>query len=114
MNERSFQHGALQGNAGSARVLPYRCRPLERLDEVLACQEHADAEYFSMPDQLEHISEVVAAHRAFCKVTGTSDAVVSPRILATFRHNRATASVADFHKHLEYPLRQSISSQQIS
>ncbi len=76
---------------------------------MIAGREYVDAEYFSRPDQLEHISEVVAAQQEFCKMTGLFDAVVSPRILATFRHNRAMASVADFHKHLRYSLRQQIS-----
>ena len=68
---------ALKGDARSATVLAHQGRPLEILDDILARQEFADAEYFGVSGQLGHISEVAAIQRALREVDGAFDAVAS-------------------------------------
>ena len=100
---------ALQGDARSATVLAHQGRPLEILDEVLACPEFADAEFFGVSGQLGHISEVAAVQRALREVDGTFDAVVSlggesflvyllmdGRITNVVSHNKCAAGSGEF------------------
>lgn len=68
---------ALRGDYRRAQVAPHQGRPLEVLQEILAGEGFAGAEFFGVSGHLGHLSEVAAIQRALRELAGDFEAVVS-------------------------------------
>ena len=100
---------ALRGDTRMARVVAHRGRALEVLQEVLAGEEFAEADFFGVSGRLGHLSEVAAIQRALAGLPEPFDAVVSlggesflayllegGRIINVLSHNKCAAGSGEF------------------
>ena len=104
---------ALRADAGYAKVIAHRGRPLEVLERILAAPEFAGAEYFGVSGHRGHISEFAAIQRALREARKRAevefDAVASlggesflvytladGRVVNVLSHNKCAAGSGEF------------------